>query len=256
MNENKIKWNSSLYDNKHQFVSNFGEDLVTLLAPKTGEHILDLGCGTGQLAAAIAASGALIEGVDHSEDMISTAKETYPNIPFRVEDAESMNYKMKYNAIFSNAVFHWISNPAKAVNNVYNALKPGGRFVAEFGGKGNVDHMLNALDKAFITKGHTENSNIRFWYFPSIGEFSTLLEKSGFRVIYAVHFDRKTELTDKENGVKDWFRMFGEKFFKGLSGQEIEDVLEITQNSLKGKIFRDGKWFADYVRIRVIAIKS
>jgi len=256
MNENKIKWNSSLYDNKHQFVSNFGEDLVTLLAPKKGEHILDLGCGTGQLAAAIAASGALVEGVDHSEDMINTAKETYSGIQFLVEDAESLNYQMKYDAIFSNAVFHWISNPAKAVNNVYNALKPGGRFVVEFGGKGNVDHMLNALDKALITNGHTDNSNIRFWYFPSIGEFSPLLEKFGFRVVYAVHFDRPTELTDKENGVKDWFRMFGEKFFKDLSKHEIEDVLEITQNSLKDKIFRDGKWIADYVRIRIIAIKS
>ncbi|WP_037573588.1 class I SAM-dependent methyltransferase [Sporocytophaga myxococcoides] len=256
MNENKIKWNSSLYDKKHQFVSNYGEDLAKLLDPQKGEYILDLGCGTGQLASVIATSGAFVEGVDHSEDMINTAKETYTDIPFHVEDAESMNYKMKYDAIFSNAVFHWIANPAKVTNNVYNALKHGGRFVAEFGGKGNVDHMLNALDKAFIDKGHTENVNIRFWYFPSIGEFTSLLEKSGFRVIYAVHFDRPTELADKENGVKDWFRMFGEKFFNGLSNQEIEEVLEITQNALKDKIFRDGKWFADYARIRVIAIKS
>ncbi len=256
MNENKIKWNSSLYDNKHQFISDFGEDLVTLLAPKKGEQILDLGCGTGQLAAAIAASGAVVEGSDHSEDMIDTAKKNYPHIPFLVEDAEVMNYHLKYDAVFSNAVFHWIANPQKAVNNVYNALKPGGRFVAEFGGKGNVGQMLNALDNALITRGHTENSNIRFWYFPSIGEFTTLLEKSGFRVIYVVHFDRPTELTDKDNGIKDWFRMFGEKFFKSLSEQEIEDVLDLTQNSLKSKLFRDGKWFADYVRIRVIAIKS
>jgi trans-aconitate methyltransferase len=256
MNENKIKWNSSLYDYKHQFVSNFGEDLVTLLAPTQGERILDLGCGTGQLAATIAASGAIVEGSDHSEDMISTAKMTYPHIPFRVEDAEAMDAYLKYDAIFSNAVFHWIANPQKAISNVYKALKLGGRFVAEFGGKGNVEQMLNALDSALITKEHPENSNIRFWYFPSIGEFTTLLEMVGFRVIYAVHFDRPTELADKENGVKDWFRMFGEKFFKGLSEQEIDDVLDLTQTSLKSKLFKDEKWFADYVRIRIIAIKQ
>ncbi|GAL85433.1 methyltransferase type 11 [Sporocytophaga myxococcoides] len=256
MNENKIKWNSSLYDTKHQFVSEFGEDLVTLLNPKKGEHILDLGCGTGQLAAAIAASGALVEGSDHSEDMIRTAIMTYPHIPFRVEDAEAMDDYMKYDAVFSNAVFHWIANPQKVVCNVYNALKHGGRFVAEFGGKGNVQQILNALNNSFIARKHTENSNIKFWYFPSIGEFTSLLENSGFRVIYAVHFDRPTELTDNVNGVKDWFRMFGEKFFKGLSEQEIEGVLDLTQNSLMSRLFRDGKWFADYVRIRIIAIKQ
>jgi|GEM_PF-5692899 len=66
------KWNANLYDQKHDFVSKFGENLVDLLAPQKHEHILDVGCGTGDLANEIALAGAVVLGIDASNDMINS----------------------------------------------------------------------------------------------------------------------------------------------------------------------------------------
>jgi len=250
-----MKWDSNLYDTKHDFVSKYGEDVVALLNPKNGEKILDLGCGTGDLAEIIAHSGALVTGVDSSKEMIADARKKFPHIDFEIKRAESLNYHDRFDAVFSNATLHWISEKEKAVTCIYNALKSGGRFVAEFGGKNNVGTMMATMKNALLKFGFEENAALNFWYFPSIGEYATILEKQGFRVEYAVHFDRETELKG-EDGMKNWFRMFGETFFIGLNVHEIENVLSETELQLAPTHKRNGVWFADYKRIRIVATKS
>ncbi len=250
-----IVWNSSLYDDKHRFVYQYGESLLDMLHPEENEYILDLGCGTGSLTDRIARKRAHVLGIDSSEDMIGKAREAFPDIEFQVQAAERMDYEKRFDAVFSNAVFHWLEDPEKAMSNVYRALKPGGRLVAEFGGKENVKEMVGALKESLLVEGYPRNAKVDFWYFPSVAEYATLLEKIGFEISWIHYYARPTELADPVTGVKDWFRMFGEYFFKGLPLEAIERVLDLTQRQYGEKHTVDGKLYADYKRIRVLAVR-
>src|ERR1700749_3917681 len=82
--------NARLYDDKHNFVFRFGEDVVQLLAPRQGERILDLGCGTGYLTHLIARAGARVIGIDKSPAMIERAQAAYPDLDFRIMSATDL----------------------------------------------------------------------------------------------------------------------------------------------------------------------
>jgi len=248
-------WNAHLYDDKHSFVFKYGEDLVNILNPQPGERILDLGCGTGYLADIIAASGATVVGIDNSLEMISKAKAQYPELEFKVMSATEFHFDEHFNAIFSNAALHWVTEKEKAIDCMYRNLKRGGRVVLEMGGKHNIERIVTALQNSLIKRGFSENAAIPLWYFPSLSEYTGLLEKRGFRVTYAAHFNRDTNLNDTENGIKDWIKMFGSAFLKGIDETEVGSILDEVQDILESTNFRNGQWYADYKRLRVIAIK-
>ena len=248
-------WNTDLYDEKHAFVFKYGEDLVDVLKPQPGERILDLGCGTGYLTNIIALSGAEVVGIDSSLEMISKAKLQYPELKFKVQSATEFHFDEPFNAIFSNAVLHWVLEKEKAIECLYRNLKRSGRLVLEMGGKHNVEKIINALQSNLIKHGFTEQAAKELWYFPSISEYTGLLEKRGFRVTYAAHFNRETKLSDTENGIKDWVKMFGAAFLKEIEEGKIEEILNEVQTALQPTHFRNGSWYADYKRLRIIAIK-
>ncbi|HXD77260.1 MAG TPA: methyltransferase domain-containing protein, partial [Puia sp.] len=126
-------WNASLYDDKHNFVFKFGEDVVRLLNPRQGERILDLGCGTGYLTHVIAQAGARVTGIDSSAAMIDRARAAYPDLDFRVMPATAIRFDNPFDAVFSNAVLHWVLDKEAAIDNIYNALRTGGRLILEMG---------------------------------------------------------------------------------------------------------------------------
>ena len=256
MTETKTNtWNAELYDNKHSFVFKYGEDLLTLLNAKKGERILDLGCGTGHLTNLIAQSGATVIGMDNSEEMIAKAKKEFPAIEFSFQSATDFHFDEPVDAVFSNAVLHWVLESEKAVNCMYQNLKKGGRIVLEFGGKDNIKNISGALKTALANNGYKEQAEMNFWYFPSLSEYSSLLEEKGFNVEYAAHFNRSTELKDTENGIKDWLKMFGENFFKGIDEITADKIRTEVQEVIRSTNFKDGKWYADYKRLRVVAAK-
>jgi len=249
------KWNPSLYDNKHDFVFKFGEDLVHLLDPKPGERILDLGCGTGYLTNLIASTGTEVIGMDNSQEMIAKAKAEYPNLDFQFLSATDFQFSEPFDAVFSNAVLHWVLEKEKAIACIYKNLKPGGRFVMEMGGKDNVKRIVEAIKQVLARHGFTKEAAMDLWYFPSVGEYTKLLEAQCFRVTYAIHYDRDTELKDNASGIKDWIKMFGSSFFKNADEKLANEMLNEIQESLSKTNYKDGQWFADYKRLRVIAIK-
>lgn len=255
MRSEKHAWNSELYDQNHSFVSRYGESIVELLAPQPNERILDLGCGTGDLAKQMTDLRAQVVGVDKSQAMIEKAQQKYPDIPFQVLDARSLPFHNEFDAVFSNAALHWILEPAQVLTSIYGALVPGGRFVAEFGGKGNVNQIVKALLRQFQQFGISDGAKRLPWYFPSIGEYTSLMEAAGLRVTFAHHFDRPTPL-EGDKGIRNWLNMFGDAFFQGLTNEEKEQLITETENCLKEKLLRDGQWLADYKRIRVIGIKE
>jgi ubiquinone/menaquinone biosynthesis C-methylase UbiE len=250
----KDNWNANLYDQNHSFVSRYGNNLIELLALKEGEKILDLGCGTGDLAKKLCDIGGNVIGADKSENMISQALIKYPEIKFVVSDAIDLGYSTEFDAVFSNATLHWIKQPKLALASIYRSLKSSGRFVAEFGGKGNVQLITNEIINQINLSGFAFSTEQFPWYYPSISEYTSLMEEAGFRVTFAEHFDRPTPL-DGENGLRNWIKMFGMNFFEGIDEQKTESIITKVENNLKGILYIEGKWIADYKRIRVIGVK-
>lgn len=245
-------WNTALYESKHAFVWQHGEALLELLAPQPGERILDLGCGTGQLTQKIAMTGADVRGIDYAPAMIEKARQNYPHLQFAIADASSFQVDQPLDAVFSNAVLHWITEPDSAIHCIRQALKPGGRFVAEFGGKGNVKAIVEALYSALEENGYATSQEISPWYFPSIGEYATRLEQQGFDVTYAILFERPTPLEGGNAGMANWIQMFATSFLSRLSAEQQTKVIQAVEDRLRPMLYQNGTWTADYRRIRVI----
>ncbi len=250
-----MKWNAGLYDQSHDFVSMYGKAILSYLHPQPQERILDLGCGTADLTHEIAAAGASVIGIDSSSSMLQKAREKYPGLTLEVMDARTMQFSEPFNAVFSNAVLHWIPEKEKVIARIYAALKDKGRFVAEFGGKGNNASMIAGLKEVLIRRGYSSHATLSYWYYPSIAEYATELEKQSFRVTRAEHIDRPTPLKG-ENGLRDWFLMFGEYYLSGIPEAEKLSILDEVQQHLATAHYIDGTWYADYKRIRIVAVKE
>jgi trans-aconitate methyltransferase len=248
------KWDSGLYDEKHSFVWKMAGDVIELLAPKPGQEILDVGCGTGHMTAQIAASGAKVMGVDLSASMVQRAREKYPEIMFAVADACELSLEKKFDAVLSNATLHWIKEPQRAAQAVASRLKVGGRFVGEFGGAGNISGFMEAATSAW----HTVVPGQQFpnpWFYPGIAEYASILAASGLETTYAVLFDRPTPLEDGERGLRNWIAMFAQSILEKLPAEKREEWIDILESQARGKLFRDGRWVLDYRRLRFVAHK-
>ena len=247
-------WNTELYNQKHDFVTQYGESVIELLNPQKDEVILDLGCGSGELTNKIAPCCSCVIGTDYSINMIAKAQNNFPKLTFVQHNAEiNFPFEERFDAVFSNAALHWMINAEAVVKNVAQSLKPGGRFVFEMGGKGNVAAIIQALELA------ANDFNLAklaiYNYFPSISEYSSILERNGLRVKFAVLFERPT-LLDGEDGLRNWIKMFRNSVLDKLEPSIHEQFLAKIEYYGQAKLLRKQQWFADYVRLRMIAIKE
>ena len=224
---------------------------MELLSPKTGERILDLGCGTGHLTATIAAAGAEVTGLDSSISMIAQARQNFPGLKFSLADARNFRFDEPFDAVFSNAALHWIHDAGAVVKCVVAALRPGGRFVLEMGVQGNVGRIRHAIEAALTEAGRSSKCP---WFYPSAGEYASLLESHGFEVRMAQTFDRWTKLEHPERGLREWFEMFAGTYFEGVPAAERENMLRTIEERLHPELYRDGFWWADYRRLRVESV--
>ena len=245
-------WNPDLYQSSHSFVWEYGRDLIGLLAPQSGERILDVGCGTGQLTAEIARAGASVTGIDQSAAMIAQARSNFPDLRFDVQDVCSLPFDEEFDAVFSNAALHWVVRADAAAAAMAGALKPGGRLVVEFGGRGNTRALLEALQLALQSRLGAEPERVNPWYFPSVGEYAALLERQALEVTFAVLFDRRTSLEGGSQGLAKWFAMFGAPLTEELRQPEF---VRLVEQFAAPSLLRDGVWSVDYRRLRVVARK-
>jgi trans-aconitate methyltransferase len=248
-------WDSTRYDEAFSIITRFGSGVVDLLAARPGERILDLGCGTGHLTAQVAEAGAEVIGIDAAEPMILRAREAYPQLRFEVARGEDFTLDRPVDAVFSSAAVHWMWPPEAVAACVFRALVPGGRFVAEMGGKGNVATILDALFRALVEEGVPPEQIPRPWYFPSLAEYAGLLERAGFEVTFMHLFDRPTPLDDCPDGTADWVRMFGDDFLEPLPPERWPRVLQRVNALTRPALLHDGRWIADYRRLRFVAVK-
>jgi trans-aconitate methyltransferase len=250
------QWDAGEYDAKHAFVYEKAKVLVDLLAPKAGERILDLGCGTGVLTAEIAGRGAEILGIDRSEEMVGQAKSKFPTLKFEVVDATQLKFEAEFDAVFSNAVLHWIPEAEKVIRGVSRALKPGGRFVAEFGGKGNIQTLVRAFHSAFAALGIREPEGVSPWFYPSIAEYSGLLERHELEVRQASLFERPTVLEDGARGLENWIRVFRQTYVRKLGEATTAKWIREVERQCRPLLFHEGDWVLDYRRLRLVAVRS
>ena len=238
------KWSSEIYSHNASFVPALGAGVVELLDPQPGERILDLGCGDGVLTKQLSDLGAEVVGVDSSENLVEAAKKL--GIDARVVDGHSLPFEAEFDAVFSNAALHWMRRPAEVVAGVRRALRPGGRFVAEMGGHGNVAAITTALRAALRLHGEAEPAFA--WYFPSADQQARLLEDHGFRVDSIALLPRPTPLP---TGMAGWLRTFSDPWLAGVAADHREAVID-TAIDLLAPALRDasGAWTGDYVRLR------
>ena len=243
-------WDAHGYDERFAFVTKHGETLVARLAPKPGERIIDLGCGTGHLTAEIAvASG--VEGLDLDDEMLRRARSEHPEIAFRRADARTFTVSGRVDAVFSNAALHWIREPDQqsVLGRVHAALVPGGRFVAEMGGAGNVAALVQALTLARAECGLPPLRG-QPWCFPTPAEQAARLEQAGFRVRSVEHFDRPTALRTGDTAAS-WLAMFGSHLTADVPTSRRAGF-DSAVDRLSAAELRNshGHWHADYVRLR------
>lgn len=248
-----IDWKTDEYGKKFSFVGEYGKGLVSLLSAGKGARVLDLGCGRGELTAYLRSLGYDAEGMDASESQLEEAKRLFPEIKFFRGDITEFSTDRLYDAVFSNAVLHWIDAEKQktALVNVCKALKRGGEFVAEMGGKGNAEIIHSALKDEIMRRGGEYR---HAFFFPDEKEYGDLLKECGFEVKYIARFDRPTPLCGQD-GIADWIEMFAAYELSALNEKDKRDAAVAAQKRCEKKLLSSSGWTADYVRLRFKAVK-
>lgn len=243
-------WSPETYLRHGSFVSLLGEPVVQVLAPKDGERILDLGCGEGILTEKIIESGADVLGVDNSEAQVAGAQERGLNA--MALDAQEMDFENEFDAVFSNAALHWMSPLSKVFENVFRALKPGGRFVAEMGGAGNIQSIRMALYNALMHRG-VDPSIYDPWSYLGDSSARMMLERVGFEV-RSINLIRRP--TDLPGDIGPWLETFAGSFMQAIPDEQHPALIDEVRDALQPTLFDPhNKWVADYVRLRFKVVK-
>lgn len=244
------QWNSDEYLEHANFVPTLGNPVLELLNPSKGERILDLGCGDGDLTLKISNICDVV-GIDSSDSMIKKAKDR--GLDAHVVSGEKLSYENEFDAVFTNAALHWMKNYGAVLEGVSKALKSGGRFIGEFGGNGNIHHLLTSIKVAYEKNPEFGELTIP-WFFPTVDFYKKALSDHGFDCTYIELIPRPTPL---QSGARKWLEIFSDFAVSKLSDEQKEIFFTECETYLKDHIYSDkGGWVADYVRLRFSATKK
>lgn len=246
MKETNI-WNPNKYKEHADFVSNLAFPVIELLDLKKDEKILDLGCGEGTLALEIKKIASDVTCVDLNENMVEKSKSK--GLDAYVMSVTNLTFVNKFDSVFSNAVLHWVKDCDLGIKNIKKSLKSKGKFVAEFGGYGNIKNLVDAMQKVFDKNPNWGEFN-NPWIFPKDTEYKSLLEENGFVVEYIELIPRPTPIDD----IINWLDVFANGITENLTSEQKIEFKEEVKELLKEKQYteKDG-WSADYVRLRLKA---
>jgi trans-aconitate methyltransferase len=247
------QWDPDGYQRQCNFVYGYGQQVLDLLGDVAGKRVLDVGSGSGVLSDALAKAGASVIGIDGSAEMVALARSQFPSLDFRHRDVLDLTFREEFDSVFSNAVLHWIGkqDQDRLLSNVSRALKAGGLFVFEMGGAGCAETVHRALSAAFARHGLPY---VHPHYFPTIGEYAPMVERSGLVVTDAWLFDRPTEMVGA-NGFRNWVEMFVATPFAGIEPAMKDRLIDEAEAMARDTLFDGTDWTIDYVRLRMRAEK-
>ena len=243
-------WDPDRYARNARFVSDLGMPVVKLLSPQPGERILDLGCGDGVLTRKLVDLGCDVVGVDGSALQVQAARSL--GLEARVMDGQALEFEAEFDAVFSNAALHWMKRPDHVIGGVWRALKPDGRFVAEFGGAGCVARIRAALLRSLESRALDVNF-VSPWYFPNAEEYGSRLRAGGFQIKYIALIPRRTPLPGE---IRAWLETFAETFISAVPSCDRDSFINEVCEALRQDLWDGEKWVADYVRLRFAATKD
>jgi len=238
--------------------------LVEVLKPEKNEHILDLGCGDGELTKEIAIKAARVVGIDNKNfspvwkkvklEWKKVKSDSSGDLEFQNREATNLNFKEDFDAVFSNRVIHHIKTPEQVIDSVWTALRPGGRFVAEFYGHGTAEEIILALQEVMISKNYSFDINDDFpWYLPTKEEYCKLLRNQGFEVDEPSIFPEKLD-----EDIRTWTGnlLLNIKPFSDMDDENRQKIFKDVKNKVSDQLFRNNKPFVNYQHIRIVARKS
>ena len=244
------QWDPEAYGEHARFVSDLGAPVADLLDPQPGERILDLGCGDGALTERFRDAGCVVVAVDSSPEQVWAALQR--GLDARIVDACELTFDGEFDAVFSNAVLHWIPEADQPIAGVWRALKPGARFVGELGGARCVASIREAFAEA-LGERDIDSALLDPWYFPTADQYRRQLEAGGFSVETVQIFPRPTPLP---GDVSHWIELFAQPFLASVSSDERPVLIEEVRRRLAPRIRNaDGVWVLDYVRLRFAATR-
>lgn len=248
----QMDWDAKKYNTTHDFIFKYGAGLLELL-PKEPKRVIDIGSGTGELTKQIAALGHSVTGIERSEAMITQATNKFPELSFIKGDIlEPVTGFDSYDIAFSNAVFHWIPDQDRLLQNIYQLLVDGGELICEFGAVGNVQAIRDAFREELAAY---EISLEEPFCFTSSEDYQKLLEKNHFDRIEMLEYERPTPLKEGAFGLRQWMEQFYPNELAELTLEQKEIVLENMDQKLKPVLWKEDHWEADYRRLRIHAVK-
>eukprot|EP00929_Paragymnodinium_shiwhaense_P056607 TRINITY_DN28336_c0_g1_i1.p1 TRINITY_DN28336_c0_g1~~TRINITY_DN28336_c0_g1_i1.p1 ORF type:complete len:259 (-),score=67.59 TRINITY_DN28336_c0_g1_i1:635-1411(-) len=239
------------YQSKFHTGKVLGNYILNKLAARPGMRVLDFGCGDGLLTAQIAETGAEVVGIDKDPSFVAAAAAR--GLDARVQDGHALPFREEFDAVFSNATLHWLpKRHGDVVQGIFQALRPGGKFVAELGAHRNVETIVNALSKELDSRGHDAKER-NPWFFPTPAQYEELLQQAGFHVQLCETVEAPT-LLEEDVDVADWLRTFTQKWLQGLPAEECQEILGNVRHSLLDQhVYKNGRWELDYWRLRVVS---
>ena len=239
------RWDPDAYAKNARFVSELGAPVADLLAPNPGERLLDIGCGDGALTERFRTAGCVVVAIDSSPEQVWAALER--GLDARIIDACELEFEAEFDAVFSNAVLHWIGDVEGVISGVWRALKPGGRFVGEFGGAGCVASIRHAFGAALAARD-IDVATVDPWYFPTADQYRSRLESGGFVIDSIQLFPRPTPLP---GDITHWLQLFAQPFLEAVPSDRRPALLEEVRATLEPQLRNaNGVWIVDYVRLR------
>lgn len=261
-------WNAKKYTKDAAFVPQLTSVVQQWLDPQSEDTILDIGCGDGKLTQDLSKRVKSIYGIDNSSNMVQLSTER--GLKAEVVDCSKLdawNHSETYSKVFSNATFHWIFSQTKTdaqrvavLKKIHDLLQPGGTFVCEMGGFGNVAEIQAAFIMAvekFGNKTIAEAAAASPWYFPHEDTLTKFLQEAGFSVEKIERVYRSTQLAEGE-GLRKWLELFGFNFLSEIDESKHEQALDYIVDTLKTTNYEphSGKWYAGYVRLRWVAKRN
>ncbi|KAI1618270.1 S-adenosyl-L-methionine-dependent methyltransferase [Exophiala viscosa] len=264
------QWTAKKYAAAASFVPQLTQKLVQYLDPQPTDRILDVGCGDGKFTSNFLTKAACVYGVDASSSFIESARTDYGSktATFKVvdcryleKDAEVMNGT--WDKVVSNAALQYIlRDPPTRINTLkacFNALKPGGQFVFEMGGAGNVSEAAAAMTSALYHSGLAidQARDASPWFFPSQKWMEDTLARIGFHVEKLEVEYRPTKLDEGPGGgLEGWIKLICGSMLEAVEEEKRDGVVWEACEVLKDVITReDGSQWLGFVRLRGVARK-